>query len=342
MSKCSRYLALALACIAACLLAACGKSDKFTISGEIVGAPSMNLYMKYYGNAATLSAVTVAHAGKFEFTGHSAKPTLVEIMDNESNTLACLYMANGDKAEILIDRNNPFLVQVKAGSQANIDFASFANENAQALAGSDHAKANSLIEEYISGNPESLAGAMLMAVAYDTRLNPTHADSVMRAVAETTGAGALLDGYLSTVSNFAIPEEWERIDTLRYRPRWADTTLYFTPAGKQPTLIVFSSERDQRRDSILPLLRKLDKEGKPRLLDFMLTRDTIAWRSAVRWDSATWRQAWAPGGVYARDVEKLAIPSLPYYIVADTAGRQIYRGKNLGAAVGAAGGEQRR
>lgn len=319
--------------LAAALMSACGADDKFTISGEIAGAPSMNLYMKYYGNTATLSAVTVADAGKFEFTGHSAKPTMVEIMDNESNTLAWLYMSNGDKARITIDRRNPFLMHVNEGSQANMDFAAFANENAAILADADRRKANSLIETYITGHPASIAGAMLLATAYDTRINPTHADSLMRVVADHTGAGAILDGYLSTVHSFAIAPEDARIDTLRYRPREMDTTYFFTPKGKRPTLIAFTTERESRRDSIVPHFKRLTKEGKVRVLDFMLCRDTTTWRSVVRWDTATWQQAWSPGGVYARDVDRLALPSLPYYIIADTAGRQIFRGSSLAAAI---------
>lgn len=314
-------------------MTACGGSDKFTISGQIEGSPSMNLYMKYYGGTATVSTVTVANAGKFEFTGHSAKPTLVEIMDNESNTLACLYMANGDKAEIVINRSNPFLAQVKEGTPANEEFAQFSVKNAAVLNGSDRVKSNELIEGFINENPASKAGAMLMAMAYDTSINPTHADSLMRLVAESTGEGAILDGYLSTVTSFAVPAGFDRIDTLRYRPRYADTTLCFTAKGKQPSLLVFTADREARRDSILPMMRKIDKEGKVRLLDFMLSRDTISWRSAVRWDTATWQQAWAPGGVYARDIEKLAIPTLPYFIATDTAGRQTYRGTSMTAAL---------
>lgn len=322
------------ACLLACLLAACGGDDKFTISGEIAGGPSMNLYMKYYGNSATLSAVTVANAGKFEFTGHSDKPTLVEIMDNEANTLGCLYMQNGDKASIVIDRRNPFLMQVAEGNEANSAFAAFANKNAATLAGTDKAAANAIIEEFINANQTSLAGAMLMAIAYDTRIDPCHADSLVRIVAERTGAGTILDGYLSTLSEFAMPGGARaRIDTLRYRPREKDTTLYFTPKGKLPTLIAFTTERDARRDSIVPHFRRITKQGKARVLDFMLCRDTMTWRSAVRWDTATWQQAWAPGGIYAPDVDRLALPSIPYYIIADTAGRQIYRGASLAAAI---------
>lgn len=321
------------ACALCLMMASCGGADKFTITGDIVGAPSVNLYMKYYGGSKTLSAVTVADAGKFEFTGYSAKPTLVEILDNESNMLGCLYLANGDKARITIDRRSPYLMQVAEAPEANLDYAAFANANAEALGGADRARANSLIEAFITDNPASAAGAMLMATAYDTRLDPTRADSLMRIVAERTATGSMLDGYLSTMAAFALTPETAIIDTLRYRPRWKDTTLYYTPQGKRPTLIAFSTERDNRRDSIVPALRRLDKEGKARLLDFMLCRDTITWRSSVRRDSATWEQAWSPGALYARDVDKLAIPSLPYYIVADTSGRQLYRGSSLSAAV---------
>ncbi|MDE6121334.1 MAG: hypothetical protein K2F63_06050, partial [Muribaculaceae bacterium] len=57
--------------------------------------------------------------------------------------------------------------------------------------------------------------------------------------------------------------------------------------------------------------------------------DTADWRKSVLPDSASWRQGWAAGTVSAIGVDRLAIPSLPFFVVCDSTGRQIYRGSDM-------------
>lgn len=48
--------------------------------------------------------------------------------------------------------------------------------------------------------------------------------------------------------------------------------------------------------------------------------------------SAIWLQTWAPGSVASTNIGKLSIPRLPYFIVADSTGAQIYRGPSISTA----------
>lgn len=96
----------------------CSEPKTFKISGEVSGNANTNLYVKYYGDGAVRSGVTVARSGKFETEMSSATPTLVEILDNEYNVLGRLYAQNGDELTIHIDRSNPALSKA-SGSPIN-------------------------------------------------------------------------------------------------------------------------------------------------------------------------------------------------------------------------------
>ena len=66
--------------------------------------------------------------------------------------------------------------------------------------------------------------------------------------------------------------------------------------------------------------------------DVELDIDTPAWRRITRPDSAGWIQAWLPGGTASRGIDSLAVPSLPYFIVADSTGSQLLRTPSAAAA----------
>ena len=62
------------------------------------------------------------------------------------------------------------------------------------------------------------------------------------------------------------------------------------------------------------------------VVDLWLDADTLMWNRAFRSDTIPWQQAWVPGSVAGSAMAPLGIPTLPYFIVTDTAGRQLWRG----------------
>ncbi len=65
---------------------------------------------------------------------------------------------------------------------------------------------------------------------------------------------------------------------------------------------------------------------------YMTRSDSRDWKHSVSPDSAKWEQGWTPGGIASPGLERLAIPSVPYFIVCDSTGTQLYRGASVGAA----------
>ena len=115
-----------------------------------------------------------------------------------------------------------------------------------------------------------------------------------------------------------------------------DTVTTFSPRKHRLSLLVFSDENSGRADSIVPALRRLRKAHTDKalgIIDISLDTDTLAWQSSTRNDTATWDAAWGTGGIASAALRPLAIPRLPYFIVTDSVGSQIYRGASISQAL---------
>lgn len=317
------YLILAVLLMA---LVSCKDTTYFTIEGEVSGQQSMNLYMRYYGNEHVNTGVTAVTEGKFKFKGASATPTIVEIMDNERKVLGRLYIQNGQKVTVSLDRNNPWAFQASGGNY-NEEWSAEIRRNAGPL-GSGGPEANKTIEEYIAHHPDNLVSSLLFTTLYDYSIDPIRADSVAESISVEARPGFLFDGYATQMNAVNKHAMAYKVDTIKYRPYKKDTVAYFTPK-KAASLLGFTSDKSNRADSVVPRYKELSKKSKLELLDIMLVQDTAMWKRITKRDSADWVQGWVPGGIYAQTIDSLSIPSLPYYLVVDTAGVQHYRGKLL-------------
>lgn len=308
----------------------CSGPKTFDVEGRVAGNANMNLYVKYYGNGRVNSALALAREGQFEFKGASAAPAYMEISDNEGRPLAYLCIANGDKASVTIERSNPFLSQA-SGSPALEEWTRVANANADVLLNGPDSAANAIIEDYVLANPRAMASAMLLLTAYRTDANPLMADSLARTIAPEARPDGVFDSYVTILSPYSSPAYAEPVDTLWYRTAKSRDTQTYAPADHKITLLVLSNDqfRSFRRDTLVPALKLAAKDKKLQIVDLVLSTDTSNFKSAVRLDSATWIQGWAPGGIYARGLDRLSIPTLPYYIILDSAGRQTHRTPSL-------------
>jgi hypothetical protein len=90
-----------------------------------------------------------------------------------------------------------------------------------------------------------------------------------------------------------------------------------------------------RRDSILEQLRHIAlhrSAGRFDMVDFSVDSDTLVWKRSIVTDSATWTQGWVAGSISGQALAKLGIPTVPYFIVVDSAGRQVWRGQSISEA----------
>ncbi len=311
------------------LAQACGDSGKFTIKGHIEGDPSMNLYVMYYDGDAVRTSVTVARDGVFEVSGASRQPAVVEFLDNEYRVLGRVVARNGDKVECEISRSNPFKVKA-TGSPELEAWSAFSEANADVL-GRGGSEANALIEKYVAEHPDSPVCSMLFATAYDGSVDPVRADSVMQSIG---GAGRLvgvLDSY-ATVSAGAVPSGgFARVDTLRMTTD-KDSLRVFAASDKARRVFMFTTEYARHADSANHKLRRMARRKDVEVVEVLFTADTLSWKRAIRRDTATWTQAWTPGGMLSPALRPFAIPAVPYVVVVDSTGRQVWRGASLDSA----------
>lgn len=312
-------------------ICSCSGPTSFKITGELTDGANINLYVKYYGAHAVRNGVMAAREGKFEAEFSSPDPTIVEILDNEYNVLARMFVQNGDEVSVTIDRANPTASKV-AGNEINQRWSDLINSNATLLSSGDSKDINSMIEDYITANPSDPVGALMFAEFYDLSSDPVHAMEVMEMIDMEARPAGVLDPYATIVSHFASPDSYGIVQPIKYREAQSDSVLTFRASDKKVSLILLSNENSKRSDSIVPGLKKITKEFSPKhlqVIDFVLYADTNAFKRLTYRDSATWTQAWLPGGILGKGIEELAIPDMPYFIVTDSAGHQLYRGSSM-------------
>lgn len=308
----------------------CGDNSKFTVTGHVAGNPSMNLYTRYYSNNRLTMGVTVVNEGNFEFAGNAPEPTLVEVMDNERKVIGRLYIANGDNATMEINRANPLLSTAESKKEEmNKRLSDVVSANADVLA--DGAKGNEFIEQYVAEHPGDMVGALMFLSFYNYKVDPVRAYDFALGLPADMRQGGLFDQFFTRMSLMGDSTVYAPIDSLIYRPYHSRDPKAFV-ASDGTALIALTNDRSNRSDSVVPRLKKLAENKKVRILDLALVQDTGTWKRITRRDTATWIQGWAPGGIYARGIDRLGVPGLPYYIVIDAEGRQRYRGADLTAA----------
>lgn len=317
--------------LAAMLLctASCGNSDTFTVTGSIAGNPSMNLRVIYYTDGKVFTGVTAVRDGDFAFEGTAPEDALVELYDNEYRLITRLVARNGDEIKVEYDPGDHSSIHIK-GNPAAERWAEFSRNTA----GADAAARNAAVEAYVSANTADPLSALLVMTEYDARTgSPSVADSLLtllapeaRATDITAGYNAILDHINSTTSRSAI-------STIPYLAPGGRTKV-FNPRKSDMSLIAVSA-RGEGRDSIVAVLRKLHDHKTKRkleLLDLSVDPDTVTWSVGLRRDSAKWTTGWVAGSISGLALDRLGLPSVPYFIVTDSAGRQLWRGPEIDEA----------
>lgn len=316
------------ALLTALCLTGCSGPESFKITGDVTDGSTINLYVKYHGANAVRTGVTAARQGKFEAEFSSPEPTIVEILDNEYNILARMYVKNGDEMNVTIDRANPTASTV-TGNEISQRWSELINAHAGELTSGDSKRINDMIEAYIKANPSDPVGSLMFAEFYDSSTDPMHAMEVMEMIDIDARPSGVLDPCATIVSRFADAESYGKVKPIKYRAAENDSVRTFSPRDKKVSLISLSNENSKRSDDIVPELKKIANEfpsKKLQVIDFVLYSDTGSFKRVTYRDSATWIQAWLPGGILGKGLSDLSVPDMPYFIVTDSAGTQLYRG----------------
>ena len=254
-----KTLRLLSALICASALWACGDNETFTIEGTVDGNATLNLRFIYQNNGTLVRGLTAARDGKFEYKGVATVPTTVDILDNDYRLLGRVYTVNGEHITCELTRNAPNAIKV-SGSEISERWASFLNDNADALAGKD---ANETIERYVASHPSDIVSTLLMVTAYDASSDAIRADSVMSLIDTDQRPGAIVGSFNALLQRLvAVNDTVAPISALNMR----DSIVEFNPSARRWSLIVLSDDNSGRSDSIVDALRRLHRKAlRPRL-----------------------------------------------------------------------------
>ena len=319
-----------LFCVAT-FVSGCGHSDSFVVKGTVDGKPNMNLRVVYYSDGKLGTGITVVREGVFDFKGNAPEHALVEIYDNDYRLMGRIVTVNGEDMELTLDRLNPYKIKAD-GNELSKRWAAFLNKNVEDLMSKPVEDRNAIVAEYVQQNTSDPLSELLMISEYDssTTERAFEADSLLRLLTDEAKIYNFSSAFVSLLERVAYEKAVSPVTELKYLAS-GNKLKTFKTSDNNLSLIALSND-DSRRDSIVEILRDLDKHSKKgifAILDLSADIDTVAWHRSVAYDSVEWQQGWAIGGISGQALDSLGIPTLPYFIVADTTGKQLWRGNQL-------------
>lgn len=331
-----RKLLAILSSLVLLAMVACGNEEGFVIKCDIKGLDTRGLEMVYMTRGGVSRASFHPVDGKVELKGSSVQPTLVEVFTLDGALLFSCVAQDGDRMKLNMTLDDPSSLTM-TGQDASRDYSAFVAEHDSILTHGSDAEVNRLIAEAVRSNPSSMASTLLMVTRYRTAGYELQADSLLSEIAPEARPALLAGSYASTVGEQVTTSARGELKSFTFRmgidSMGRDTLVRYVPSLQSYTLLAFTDSR--KPDSLMRRMRELRKAYKMRrlkIIEVSVAADSSQWRSAVKGDSLNWMQVWAPGGTSAREIRRLAVPSTPYYIVADSTGSQLYRGASLYSA----------
>ena len=202
------------------------------------------------------------------------------------------------------------------------------------LAEGNPVKINALVADFVGKNRSSEAAMAALVTQYRSDCNEIGADSLVGCIDPEARPAAMVLNFTSALSAQLSSDARADIIGMSLVNR-NDSVERYNPYRHTLTLLAFVADEKAQRDTVVPVLRRLRGDFAERrlaVLEVSAAADSAAWKSSTATDSATWTQTWTPGTVSSQQYRRMSVARVPFFIVADSTGRQLYRG---GSAAGA-------
>ncbi len=320
--------------VLAVLVAACGDDTEFRVAGEVQGLGTRTINMLYVADGSVRSVSTAAIDGKFDLRGNSEGYTVVELFVGAKGNvpLARMLAKNGETLHCKLDIEDPSKNEIK-GNKPSEQWSTFVRENAAVLNDGTPGMVNSLVTKYVESHTDNIVSSLLMLTSYNSVNNESRADSLFAVIAPAARPAKLVDDYrlLLSYNNSAALNAKVRSFTLY---SLGDSVERYSPYKSSYSMLYFT-DGTQRTDTIVrQIQRPYDNYSRKRfrVVEVSFAPDSAAWKRAST-DSLGWTRVWAPGGVAHSSFDALNIPRIPFYILTDSTGAQVYRGSALRQAI---------
>lgn len=324
-----KILYIVLTLLVAALAASCG-SGKFEIDGNLTDAGTQNIRAVYLSGDTIISQWVPAVGGVFRIEGQVSDLTVVYVFTSQMRPVTCVAVDAGDKITLKGSISDCYNISL-TGNDVCEGYSKFLAGHAKEFRTSQSDKTDKAIADYIAKNPGNPVSTLLLTCNYSD-LSSDAARKLLDKIKKSAKPEQLLSLYQMQLSGKAPAAK--RLNALKLRNERDSLTMVKT-LGHSATLLYFWSADDTDHSAAVRRLRP--NAGKRlQIVDVCLDSDTVRWRSVINSDSVTWPHYKAVTGVVDSSIADLDIKRSPWFIVADSTGRQAYRGTSVDDALSAA------
>ena len=307
------------------VLAACSNNE-VTVDGNITNLGNTNLRVAYcVGADRVADKIVGCQADHFQFKCQVDELSLIVIYNVQGGIVARFVADGGDDITITGDKNKPREFKI-TGNKINEQWCQFMSDHKVEYQASDPAKLDEAIVKWVNENPRDITSTLLLLNDYSNR--DGQLDKLLGTLHDDAKPIALVDSYETL--------QLSQADALRATLK--PMKLFSASGGINPlsvggagqSLIIFwdNHSASQRRKIIATLENANEQKQSVQLADVYLESDTSGWRSTWKNETFTMDHYWAPQGPMHSDLLSINIQSTPTIIVADSTGRQLYRGSD--------------
>ncbi len=324
-------------------VSSCGSDNSFRINGKISNFGTGNLRVVYYADGAVQSVMAPAIDGKFSMTGRIERPSFARIYTGNGLVAGKFIVKPGENIEAEFNMSDPTEIKLD-GDDDSKRLAGFITEHAETIRKGDTAALNEAIARYVSDNPRRIVSGALMADYFDARGHEEEAMELIGKLDDEVVAAASLTGVADLMRKLAAPA-----DSLRLEPFPlffdGDSIVEINPQACPATILMFTDADSRNADSItaaLSVWHRQAKAGKLQVIDISCDTDTATWHASLRETAPAdsvgksvaqkIRRCWSASPYNLQGLEQMPVATVPWFVVADSTRRILYRGASLTAA----------
>ena len=182
-----------------------------------------------------------------------------------------------------------------------------------------------------------MASTALLSTYFNPRGYERTADSLFSLLSPEVRTPALTHNFNSVLASQLAASAGRELSSLTLYDH-SDSVVTFSTRRKSYSLIAIVGTDPTQRDSVIPAMKSLSTGNwgaRVAILEISTAPDSTAWKSSVAPDTVSWRQTWEPVALTSHALSRLSIPSVPFFIVTDSTGTQLFRGQSVTEATSA-------
>lgn len=320
------------------LLSACARNE-FSLEFSLPSDAGSSFRVVYHASNSkgglVVETVAALQNGRGVLKCITRYPAVVFISSSPGSQPLAVYATKGDRIKISGDSRDALSWAVE-GNEVNEAWTQWRRDNAATLQKRDPDEVNAAVARYVEANPGSQLSTLLLATTFSRR-----ADESLYARLRGMLTGKALDRRLldacSQCDNIHIlPSAPARIGALRLHTLTGKARLLRPDSARASILYFWVTGAEGRPiaiDSLKALSAAYPDSSARNIADISLDPDSVNWASPLKYDSLRHTvRAWMPRGTADPRLMRMGVARVPFLIVTDSCGRQIYRGDDISDA----------